>query len=258
MIIDAHVHMHQDPKGFGEDKNASIEELLKLLNESEVDKAVVLPIEPIIPTSYVAEISNKYPDKMVGFASVDPNNKDAPERLEDYIENYELKGLKLHPRIQNFCPNDPKIYPLIETAARLDLPIIIDTLPYGPQLIKNNLPLLIDELAQAIPSAKIIMAHMGGHRLLDAMTVARVNKNVYLDLSYTLLYFQESSVGNDIEFVIKKIGSEKVIYGSDHPQFNLKDCYEDSLEIIKKMDLTESDFKNIFGENIIKLLPGLK
>lgn len=255
MIIDAHVHIHQDPNGFGKDKNASIDELLKLLSESDVDKAIILPIEPLVPTDYVAKVCDENPEKLIGFASVNPNDKDAQEKFEFYIENYNLKGLKLHPRIQNFKVNDPKVITLVRTAAKLKLPTIIDTLPYGPTLIKDNLPLLIDELAHTVPEAKIIMAHMGGHRLLDAMTVVKVNKNVYLDISYTLLSFRGSSLEKDIEFVIKKVGSEKVIYGSDHPSYNLELCYEDSLEILTNMDLTNLEINKIFGENIITLLP---
>jgi Tat protein secretion system quality control protein TatD with DNase activity len=63
MIIDAHTHIHPDPSGFGEKYNASVEYLINSLENSEVDKTIVLPIYPQISNKFVVDACKKYSDK---------------------------------------------------------------------------------------------------------------------------------------------------------------------------------------------------
>lgn len=255
MIIDAHVHVHPNPKGFGEKYDASIENLIKSLNQSDVDKAIVLPIAPIVSNKFIEKVCKAYPDQLIGFASVNPlNGKKAIKELEESMEKFNFKGLKLHSRLQKFALNDSRIIPVIQKASEFNIPILVDTFPYGSGSIKHNLPLHLDGLASKVPDVKIIMAHMGGHRFLDAMIVALSNKNVYLELSYTLPFFQNSIFEKIIEFVIKKVGAHRVIYGSDHPEMPLKETFERTKEILNKFDLTSRETELIFGGTIRSLI----
>jgi len=95
---------------------------------------------------------------------------------------------------------------------------------------------------------------MGAHRFLDGMIVALSNKNVYLELSYTLPFFQNSIFEKTIEFVIKKVGAHRVIYGSDHPEMSLKKTFERTKEILNKFDLTSRENELIFGGTIRSLI----
>ncbi len=254
MIIDAHVHIHPDPRGFGEGYDASLDTLISLLDGSPIDKVVMLPIYPMVTNTFIAEACQRYPDKLIGFASVDPlGGKKSIEQLEQDIFQYKLRGLKLHPRLQNFYPNDPCIIPLLQKAADLDLPIIIDTFPNGMGLEKS-FPLLIDGVAGTVPKAKIIMAHFGGYRLWDALFVAKAHANVFVDLSYTLLYFRGSSLERDLEFAIKKLGSHKCIYGSDHPEMEINKTFDASLEVLNHYQLSSTDMDNILGGTISSLI----
>ena len=255
MIIDAHTHIHPDPKGFGEKYDASLESLISSIENSDVDKAILLPISPLVSNEFIAESCKKYQDKLIGFASVDPLDSESPDKLTKDVKKFNLKGLKLHPRMQNFSLADPNILPVLQRASDLGLPMVIDAFPYSSNvLIKDTLPLLIDELAHKIPNGKFIIAHMGGYRLWDGLFVAKGHKNVYLDISYTLLYFQGSSIANDIKFIIKKAGANKCIYGSDHPEMELSVTYERSLKILKSFDLSKNEMNLIFGGTIESLL----
>lgn len=254
MIIDAHVHIHPDPKGFGEKYDASLDTLINLLDKSPVDKAVLLPIYPRVTNSFIAEACQKYPDKFIGFASVDPlGGKESIEKLEEDVFQYNLKGLKIHPRFQNFALDDPNIIPVLQKAAALDLAIIIDVFPIGVGLEKS-FPLLIDRIATTLPKAKIIMAHFGGYRLWDALFVAKAHANVFVDLSYTLLYFRGSSLEKDLEFAIKKLGSHRCIYGSDHPEMGIGKTFSASLEVLNHYRLSSTDMDNILGGTISSLI----
>lgn len=95
MIIDAHVHRRENGKWFNANHNASVERLIKSLGESEIDKAVVLPIAPFISNEVVAKVCSEYPEKLIGFASVNPLDSDAVKKLEEDVIKYDLKGLKV-------------------------------------------------------------------------------------------------------------------------------------------------------------------
>lgn len=256
MIIDGHTHIHPRPNGFGSKYDASVASLIQAIRQSPVDKAVVLPIAPEISNEFVVAACREYPDELIGFASVDPRlGKKAVEKLEEEVTSFGLKGLKLHPRRQGFGYRHlPDIVPVVRQAASLNIPVVIDAFLYGQDFLKDNVLDLINDLAIAVPKAMIIMAHMGGHRVFDAFMIARANKNIYLDISYTLLYYRHSSIEKDIGFIIKKMGAERIVYGSDHPEMPLKSTFDESLRILGQFNLTSNELDNILGKNISNLL----
>ena len=88
-----------------------VDALLTLMDCSGVDKAVLLPLD--LTTEYggilgtndqIKELTATYPDRFIGFASVDPHRPDATEILETAFAEYHLAGLKLHPSKQKFYP----------------------------------------------------------------------------------------------------------------------------------------------------------
>lgn len=251
--IDAHVHITEDGNWFDSNIDASLERLLIELENSSISKAIILPINGTVSNEYVAEVCNKYPKKLMGFATVDPlQGEHSVIELEKAVNDLGLRGLKLHPRLQNFPPNDSRIIPIIEKAGELDIPIVFDTFPQGPGLIENVLPLNYDRLAKEAPNTKIILAHSGGSRVLDALMVAKANENIYLDISYSMHYYQGSSVIKDFIFAIKKLGADRVIYGSDYPELGIRDSFEVVEEML--IDLSDKEKEWVFGNTISTML----
>jgi predicted TIM-barrel fold metal-dependent hydrolase len=256
MIIDGHTHIHPDPKGFGESFDASLKHLIKSIQNSPVDKAIILPIYPQIPNEFIAAACKTYPDLLIGFASVNPlQGIKAAKKLERDIEKYKLKGLKLHPRMQNFDLTDPKIIPVFKKSAELNIPVLIDAFPGTTEIKGDSVPFQIAEIASVVPDVNIIIAHAGGYKVLDSLFVAKNHKNIYLDLSYSMSYFKSSSVEKDLGFVIKKIGANRCIYGSDHPEMELDTTFEQSVGVLKKYHLNDNEMMSILGETL-KLLIG--
>lgn len=261
MIIDAHTHIHSEKDGYGSRYDASLEYLIQNLEESEVDKAIVLPIACDTPyvkrteNRFVAECCQKYPDKLIGFASVHPlEDPDPAKRLEHDIKTYNLKGLKIHPRFQGISANDTRLVPLIEKAAELNIPVAIDCLLWKPTPLKMQLPFNIDELCKKVPEAKIIICHAGGFRFLDTLAVAVANDHVYLDLSVSLKYFYNTPFEEQFIFVLKQVGAKRLIYGSDHPQDPLKECFVRSKEILLKHNFSVEDLEFIYSKTILSLI----
>jgi predicted TIM-barrel fold metal-dependent hydrolase len=79
-----------------------------------------------------------------------------------------IRGLKLHPPIQQFSSSDAVAYPLYEIFAEARLPVICHTghsgigtgMPGGGEIrLKFGNPMPIDDVAVDFPSLPIIMAH---------------------------------------------------------------------------------------------------
>jgi len=255
MLIDAHTHVHPEPDGWGSQYDATVENLITCIEKWQIDRAILLPVASKVSNEFIGQCVKRYPDKLIGFVSVNPlEGPAAIDKMEEDVHRYKLKGLKLHPRFQNFRADDPILIPLVQKAASMGLPVVIDTLIHGPSLLKDCMPLLVDQLARAVPAAKIIMAHMGGYRFMDALFVAKVNKNVYLDLSVTLLYFANSPFNQQIGFAIHQAGAERCIYGSDHPTYSVDNVFRSTVDVLNSYNLSGSEMDFILGGTIGSLI----
>jgi uncharacterized protein len=259
VIIDALTHLHPNPHANGENYDLSPEFLIQNLEDSPVDMAVVTAIEgdePYrIPTSFVAECCRKYPDKLIGFASVNPlTNPNAVADFERYVKEDGMRGLKLHPRHQHLSADDPRIVPVVEKAAELGVPLAICGAQWKYAPLRDQLPNTIDALCKAVPQATIIIVHGGGFHFMDAFVVAVTNENVYLETSMTMKYFENTPFEDQYIFTLKKIGAHRVLYGSDHPEDPAAACYERTSAILTRHGFSQEERELIFGGNMQALI----
>jgi uncharacterized protein len=200
-------------------KMLSLENLLIQMDKAAIEKSVLFAVDaPILTASneFVAGIITKYPDRFLGFASVNPNMNNACEVLENAIQNLGLKGLKLHPPLQNFYPNDKRVWPVYELANELGIPVVfhVGSTPFGNLVkLKQADPILIDDVANDFPSLKIILTHLGTLWHNESFMITEKHPNVYID---TAAYPYEIS---EIltEKLIMRIGEDKFIFGTDFP-----------------------------------------
>jgi predicted TIM-barrel fold metal-dependent hydrolase len=104
-------------------------------------------------------------------------------------------------------------------------------------------------LAVSCPKTKIIFAHMGGHHVIDFMMLAKRIPNVYFDISYSWLYYQSSSVIGDMAYAMRSMKFDRVFYGSDYPDRPIQISLDMSINLLKKHNLSEAEFKKIMFEN---------
>ncbi len=197
----------------------SVENLLRQMDEAGVDQTVLFAmIGPILYSSneFVAGICRQYPGRFMGFASVDAGNPEAPSMLEEAVSKLGLKGLKLHPPLQNFFPNDRALWPLYKKARDLRIPVVfhIGTTPFG-NLVKLSqaYPILLDEVANDFPDLTIVLTHLGTLWHNESFMIAEKHPNVYID---TAAYpYEISELLN--EKLIRRVGAGKFIFGTDFP-----------------------------------------
>src|SRR5262249_21766990 len=115
MRIDAHANLGQ---GFYT-KLAS-QDLLTMMDEFEIDRAIVCPVEEHIilhnheGNDYILNTVRQHPDRLTGFAVANPwYGKAAVEEARRAIGEG-LHGLNFNSTLQAFFINDEIVFPLIE------------------------------------------------------------------------------------------------------------------------------------------------
>lgn len=127
--------------------------------------------------------------------------------------------------------------------------------------LADNLPFEVDKMLRTVPGVTVILAHMGGHRVLDAYCVALAHPNVYLDLSWIVHLYGGSSVEQDIKFVVEKLApAGKIIFGSDFPIFNRKNTLpiaysrDICMQLCEDAGLDESSIAGVMGNTMARLV----
>ena len=231
-----------------------------------VDKALVFGVRGLAtgstsPNEFTAEWVKNDPDKFIGFMAIDPTEDDHLEQMDRCVSELGLRGIKLHPILGRYNPADPTLFPMYDKAQRLRLPIVshFGTHPDARAPLKYSQPLLVDEIAQAFPDLKFVMAHMAHPWQRDAAVVLRKHPNVYADISGVWLrpwQGWEALIGM-IEWGV----TDKLLFGSDFPAFGTPaECMEktrrlnDQLEGTRLPRIPEEVIEGIINRNALELL----
>jgi predicted TIM-barrel fold metal-dependent hydrolase len=170
-----------------------------------------------VPNEVVADYVSQHPDKLVGWASVDPNEPDCVERLDHAVHALGLRGLKLGPVYQHFDPADRRHWPLFRRCAELGLPIMWHqgtTFPSQARLKWAN-PLQLEDVAMDFPELRMIIAHLGHPWEQDAVALARKCPNLYLDIS--AVHYRPWRYWQAMVTAIEYGVAHKLLLGSDFP-----------------------------------------
>jgi predicted TIM-barrel fold metal-dependent hydrolase len=200
MIFDAHMHIGNYPLF-----NVSLDRdgLAATLEENGIDRCLVFAPDN-------AEVK-RVVDTIPGAKALVWANPRVPGNIEDAIERLDdptFVGVKLHPLLDAYHPNDPSLHPLMEVVAERRLPILVHC---GHEIF--TLPWSIEELAVSFPDAKVIFGHMGLGNVIyinACIDIACRRDNVYLETSGMPEHAK-------IAEAIEKVGETRVLYGSDAP-----------------------------------------
>ena len=241
-----------------------LETFLLELDVSGLERAVLLPIEttrtrglPIYSNAQVAELVAMAPDRLIGFASVDPLAADAADRLEWAVTDLGLRGLKLSPPSQEFYPDDPSVYPLYERAQALDVPIVMHTgmsWEPGARLAWGH-PLRLEPVLADFPELRLVAAHFAWPWSLEVAALALKYPNLYIDTA--ALYFDNpddfvADLFNDrirLTWVERSL-RHQVVFGSNYPRVEIKNM----ARAVRRLGLSEPTLRMVFRDNARRLL----
>jgi predicted TIM-barrel fold metal-dependent hydrolase len=184
------------------------------------------------------------------------NTKDLNSEF-NHIKKLEYKFIKIHPRILKIALNNQDFYiKLFKKIKKTKLNVMWCTFDgWAGKANEANQLELLSKLINLIPKNKIILMHGGGPNLLKFYERFRFLNNVFLDLSYTLVQYQKTSLEKDIIFLMKKF-DKRIIIGCDYPTFSLNIYQRILRRLLKESKINENKKKNILKNNIMKIING--
>ena len=270
--IDVHVHIEHGgeetaadqaaKKYFGDSGASPDRRALADYYRSRKIACVVFPVDetlssrPQVSNDSVAEFAAENSDIAIAFASINPHRgKQGVEEARRLLAIGKLHGLKLHPPIQEFSPNDRIAYPLYEVFAEARLPVIFHTGHSGIGTgmrggggirLKYGNPMPIDDVAVDFPDMPIIMAHPSFPWQDEAISICLHKPQVYIDLSgWSPKYFSPTLVQ-----YANTLLKHKVLFGSDYPLLTPDRWLTD----FEKIAIRDEVRPLILKENAVRLL----
>lgn len=230
MILDSHMHVGEFPM-FG--VSMGRDGLVAEMREHDIATGLVFHPDNGLVRSIIIDTPGVY-----GLVWVNPRLEGAAEDTRRLLDEpgSRFRGVKLHPLLDGYHPDEPAVHPIIELLVERELPALIHC---GHPIF--TLPWSIEELARRFPDARIILGHMGHGNIIyinAAIDVAERNPNVYLETSGMPMH-------SKIREAVERVGPDRVLYGSDTP------FHHPSVELTKvrvsglPTDLTD----RVLGEN---------
>lgn len=133
----------------------------------------------------VGEFTRKFPDKLFGFAGIDPTaSKDPVADLDLYVNEYDMRGLNLQTCVQGWYANDKRLYPLYSYCQEKRLPVSIHASVnfMTNRKIDYGHPLYLDEIACEFPDLTVVANHGGWPWVTEMVAVAWKHPNVFIEL----------------------------------------------------------------------------
>lgn len=207
-VIDFHVHLFDPKQTASEILNAMdaafVEKICLLVPTDSDEQALVL--ENLVQEGQGRIIAFAHIDKVEGNVTVD--------RIARLREKGLVSGIKILPNIHGCYPGDQRFHPVYEMAQEMGLPILFHAGIIGGLEHRSvySRPVYFEDVARAFPRLNIVLAHMGWPWVEEAVAVAYMTPNVYLDISTGAPRIYKENALREALFVL---GERKLIYGSD-------------------------------------------
>lgn len=226
-IIDVHAHVRTSQgDAMTSDQPIGVAELAALERASGVEHAALIVIaragridDTRAANDAVLALARASAGQFFAVPSVHPADGEAAMVELQRLAEAGARMIKLHPNTQGFDVAAPEVAAVVERAATLRLVVLFDG--YSPFDADQTGKFL--RLAITHPDARIVLAHLGAMRF-DEMAVFGLARrfewyprNVWFDLSAIASFYGESPYAEQLRWVVRAIGVDRVMFGSDWP-----------------------------------------
>jgi predicted TIM-barrel fold metal-dependent hydrolase len=240
-LFDVHTHIGQnDPDGF----SCTTDDLVAGLERAQA-RAVVFPMHepegyPAANDTVIAEAESS-DGRLVAFARLDPRKDPVGEAERSLAAG--ARGLKLHPRAEQFTLDEPGVDDVLALAEERGLCVLVHAGRGIPALGKHAL-----ELCERHPRARLILAHAGICDLAWIWRAAPDHPNLFFDTSWWS--------PSDMLALFSLVPPGQVLFGSDAPYGTPAFGANHTLRYALQAGLTPEAVAAMAGGQLERLLAG--
>ncbi len=243
-VIDAHTHLGLDEDG----RSLTLEQLLSQLDRADARRACVFPLHDperkpsySLPNDRVLAWARESEGRLVPFSRLDP--AEAPLAEAERCLAAGARGIKLHPRAQDFVFDGGDMDDVFQLAEAAAVPILIHA--------GRGLPPLADglvDLALRHPGAVLILAH--GAICDQGILTTRLADHP------SVLYDMSCFFPLDVIELFARVPAERIVFASDPPYGLPATTLYMALRVAWKAGLDEAATRAVLGGTMAALIDG--
>jgi hypothetical protein len=223
----------------------SREELIAGLELAGARGAFVFPMhEPDgypNPNDMVMETARESGGRLIPFCRVNPHEDPVPEAERCLALG--ARGIKLHPRAEQFTLDHPEVRNLVALADERTLPVLIHAGRGIPALGLHAV-----ELAGEYPNARLILAHAGISDLSWIWRVAPDLPNLLFDTAWWM--------PADLQALFSLVPPGQIVFASDAPYGSTAFGLSFQLRSALQVGLSTDQIRSITSEQALRLAAG--
>lgn len=241
------------------------------LDRHAVARAALIASVPGDETSVAMAIA-RHPTRFVGLFMLDPTQGDAPERVARAFRAG-LRGVCLYPAMQRYSIQDPRAAAIFERAAEQPGALVFvhcGVLSVGvrkrlglssPFDVRFGNPLDLHALALRFPTLPIIVPHFGAGLFREALMLADLCSNVYLDTSSSnawVRYLPGLTLDEVFRTAVRVVGSSRLLFGTDSSFFPRgwnREVYDAQVKAMGAAGLDDLAREQMLAGNFDRLFP---
>jgi uncharacterized protein len=240
------------------------------LDRFGVSRAALIASIPEDESSVEAAVT-AYPDRFLGLFMVDPLRPAVHERVRAVLERKLLRCLCLFPAMHGYSITDPRIVSTLEAAADQRAVVFVHcgALSVGirkklglasPFDMRYSNPIDLHPVALHFPQIRFIVPHFGAGYFREALMLADLASNVYLDTSSTNRWMAYDPSGLDLRTVFRRsielLGHKRLLFGTDSSFFPRgwhATVFEQQVKALYELGLDETQARLILHDNLVTL-----
>lgn len=210
-----------------------------------------------------------FPERLIGYVLIDPKQEAVREQTLYALNILSMAGILLFPAMHHFHASDDKAYTIYQEAAAAEVPVFIHfgrfKIPIFQELgipdnvdLKFSNPLDLKEPAGEFREVNFIIPHFGSGCFEEALEVAAERRNVYFDTSSSNSWIEPPlTLAQVFRKSLEVLGPERLLFGTDSSHFPRgwrKDIFDEQMQILDSLQLSNSDKELILGGNIARIL----
>lgn len=240
------------------------------LDRNEVGRAALIASVPGDAESVAAALA-RHPWRFVGFFMLDPTREEAVAETKKALSSG-LRCICLFPAMHHYHAYEDRVLEIFETAALSGAAVFVHCgvlsvglrkkmgLPSGFAMRYSN-PLDLHTVALNYPQVPIIIPHFGAGLLREALMLADLCPNIYLDTSSSnswVKYFPHLSLEDVFRSALNVLGPDRLLFGTDSsffPRGWQRPIWEAQISALERLGISSSSKEKIFINNFNRLFP---